>query len=112
MIASEKGLLEFVQLLLEDFGADVKMRDKAGKTALFYAIETNNENLDVVSLLLGSGADPNHEAQDRITPLLKAVEKGHYEITKLLLDRGGNIHTTIESTGIVLICYLFKEVSR
>jgi ankyrin repeat protein len=105
MIAAEKGRLELVEILLNTYKADVKLRDKAGKTALFYAIETNNENLDVVSLLLGNGADPNHEAQDRITPLLKAVEKGHYEITKLLLDRGGNIHTTIESTGIVLICY-------
>lgn len=102
MIASEKGLLELVQVLLE-CGADVRIKDKAGKTALFYAIETNNENLDVVSLLLGRGADPNHEAFDRITPLLKAVEKGHFEITKLLLDKGGNIHTTIDSTGIVFI---------
>lgn len=105
MMAAEKGSIELVQLLI-DSNADIRTRDKFGKTALFYAIEANNENVDVVSLLLDNGADPNHEAQDRITPLLKAVEKGHYEITKILLEKGGNIHTAIESTGIKASVYI------
>ena len=100
MVASERGLLELVQLLM-DFNVDIKLKDKYGKTALFSAIEANNENADVVSLLLEYGADPNHEAQDRVTPLLKAVEKGYWEITKILLEKGGNIHSTYESSGIL-----------
>jgi len=98
MVASERGLLELVQALM-DLNVDVKLKDKYGKTALFSAIEANNENTDVVSLLLEYGSDPNHEAQDRVTPLLRAVEKGYCEITKILLEKGGNIHSTYESTG-------------
>ena len=98
MIAAEKGSLELVQLLLEE-NAEIRYRERSGKTALFFAIEANNENVDVVSVLLDNEADPNHEAQDRITPLLRSVEKGHYGITKILLEKGGNVHTAIESTG-------------
>jgi FOG: Ankyrin repeat len=98
MIAAEKGSIELVQLLL-DSNADVKMKDKTGRTALFHAIEANNENSDVVSLLLDNGADVNHEINDRITPLLRAVEKGYQGIARILLHKGANVHSSVESSG-------------
>jgi ankyrin repeat protein len=98
MLAAEKGSIELVQMLIE-FNADVKVKDKFGRTALFYAIEANNENSDVVSVLLDNGADVNYEANDRITPLLKAVEKGYREIARILLQKSANVHASIESSG-------------
>jgi FOG: Ankyrin repeat len=44
----------------------------------------------------------NQEGPDRVTPLLKAVERGHANIVKLLLQRGANVHSYIESTGTVI----------
>jgi len=98
MIAAERGFLELVQCLLES-NVDMRLKDKTGRTALFYAIEANNENVDVVSFLLDHGADLNHEAQERATPLLRAVERGYFEITKMLLEKGANLHTGFEGSG-------------
>ncbi len=104
MIAAERGLLELVQSLI-DCRADINLRDKSGKTALFSAIEANTENSDVVSVLLEHGANLNHEANNRETPLMKAVEKGYYEISKILLGKGGNVHSVYESSGD--LCFKF-----
>lgn len=100
MIAAEKGSIELVQLLL-DANANIQMRDRQGKTALFYAVEAANENLDVISLLLDHRADPNAETGDGKTPLLRAVEKGYIETAKILLEKGGNVYSTLENTGIM-----------
>jgi ankyrin repeat protein len=47
MIACEKGYVELVNelILLE---AQVNLKDKKGRTPLFYALEALGENLDVV----------------------------------------------------------------
>ena len=113
MIAAEKGCIELVQLLLE-CNADVRYRDRKHKTALFYAVETAHENLDVVSLILAHQGDPNAEMHDGKTPLLRAIEKGSLEITKILLEKGGNSHYTVESTGNsnILELLLTSIVSR
>jgi len=98
MIAAQRGFLELVQSLLE-LNVDMRLKDRSGRTALFYAIEANNENVDVVSFLLDHGADLNHESQERATPLLRAVERGYYGITKMLLEKGANLHTGFDGSG-------------
>jgi ankyrin repeat protein len=47
MIACEKGYIELVAelILLE---AQVNLKDKKGRTPLFYALEAHGENVDVV----------------------------------------------------------------
>lgn len=99
MLAAEKGSHNLIRMLLAS-KADLKLRDRFGKTALFYAIDMNHENTEAVAILIDAGADVNQEANDRATPLMKAVERGHYNIVKLLLNRGANVHSHYESTGM------------
>lgn len=101
MTAAEKGSIELVQELLEA-KADVRQKDKQGKIALYYAIEAAHENLDVISLLLDFGSDPNTDTNEGKTPLLRAIEKDYFETTKILLEKGGYVNSQINSTGKLL----------
>jgi ankyrin repeat protein len=51
----------------------VNIKDKKGRTPLFYALEAHGENLDVVMQLLNKGADVNIVSVDGWSPLLKAT---------------------------------------
>lgn len=99
MLASRKGILELVQCLIEN-NADINARDKNGKTALFHGVEAHHQNPDVVSLLISHGADPNTEADDKYTPLLKAVEKEYCKVVETLVEKGAKLNVSIESSGI------------
>ena len=68
------------------------------RTPLHYA--ALNGNVQAATCLLKAGADVNHRnivevicitLQAGETPLMKAAEKGHREMVKLLLYWGGNI---------------------
>ncbi len=98
MIAAEKGSIELVQVLLEA-NADVRLRDKYGKTALFYAIEAAHENLDVISTLLNYNSDPNVETNEGRTCLLKAVEKNFEKATQVLLQKEAYVNAQTKNTG-------------
>jgi ankyrin repeat protein len=54
MLASQKGNYEFVNLLL-DHGGFVNQSDKSQQTALFYAIDSEGDNVDVVKSILKKG---------------------------------------------------------
>ena len=56
-------------------------------TPLHYAA---NGNIDLCTLLLMRGADPNRINKDGETPLCLAAKLGHTEVVKLLLTYGGN----------------------
>ncbi|NXD10516.1 ASB3 protein, partial [Nothocercus nigrocapillus] len=45
-----------------------------------------------VGALLGAGADPNEVTTEATTPLFLAVENGHTDIVKLLLQHGANVN--------------------
>jgi len=107
MISAEKGSIELVQELLEA-RADVRMRDRQGKTALYYAIEAAHENLDVISLLLDFNSDPNAETNEGKTPLLRAIEKDYFETTKILLEKGGYVNSQLHNTGILFSTQKYK----
>jgi len=102
MIAAEKGSIELVKELLEA-KADVRIRDKQGKTALYYAIEAAHENLDVISLLLGFDAEPNTETNEGKTPLWRAIEKENSKTTKVLLEKGANVNSQMYNSGNITI---------
>ena len=101
MIAAEKGYVELVELLF-DLRVEVKPKDKYGKNALFYALEPQAENVDLISLLVDKGADVNSEIADKMTPLIKAVEKGFLQIAKILLQKDAYVNAALESSGIMI----------
>lgn len=50
--------------------------------------------MDVVNLLLDHGADLNHQTtSDGLTPLIFAVNRGHVNITRKLVDYGAKLDT-------------------
>ena len=72
-------------------GADVKVANSEGVTALHEAAANGNE--EVVGLLLGAGANIGAREQvRRFTPLLVAAYKGESGVVRLLLDRGADIN--------------------
>jgi ankyrin repeat protein len=75
-----------VQQLLK-LGADAKLRNNAGATALMWAVS----DLDKTRLLIDAGADVNGRSDDGQTPLLIACSfYGTSPIVKLLLDHGAD----------------------
>lgn len=65
-------------------------RPTGGLTAFLYA--SRDGCYDCVDQLLTAGADVNQPTPDGVTPLLLAIDNEHYEVAKLLMDRGANPH--------------------
>ena len=64
--------------------------EKEGKTALHVAVECGN--LEIVLLLLDSGASINSLTFSSTSSLHLSCRKGHLSITKLLIDRGAEVN--------------------
>lgn len=67
-------------------GADVRIEQDEGFTALHEAAQIGSEKL--IALLLDAGADPNSSGKDGRTPLAMARKAGHDAAAKLLRSRG------------------------
>ncbi len=80
--AAEAGRADMLATLVEH-GADIDRRDRNGDRPMDWAARYGKT--DIVRLLLGAGADPA-QAGNRGTPLVQALEGGHYATAGLLLD--------------------------
>jgi ankyrin repeat protein len=90
------GQLDFIKSLINT-GIDVDtcqekgMTHENGRTALILAI--SEEYLEIVKILIESGADPNLRDEDSSdSPLIYAVRKQNTEIVDLLVKSGANIN--------------------
>ncbi|KAG4438571.1 hypothetical protein IFR05_005946 [Cadophora sp. M221] len=83
--AAMTGNSRIVNLLMQ-WGADVNVKDFAGRTALhFAAVEGSRE---MVEILLSGAADANCQTKDRTSPLMAAICNGHLEVAEILFRRG------------------------
>ena len=89
MLACEKGYIDLVRCIL-DLNSLVDHRDQKKRTALFYAIGSPAQNIDVVQELIKNQTDVNIQTVTGISPLLLAAEKGHDLIIKELLACGAD----------------------
>jgi hypothetical protein len=63
-------------------------RPAGGLTAMLYAARSGCH--DCVEAMIGAGADVNTPTPEGVTPLMIALDNDHYDVAKLLLDRGAN----------------------
>ncbi|HCU22669.1 MAG TPA: hypothetical protein DF698_07285, partial [Candidatus Atribacteria bacterium] len=86
---------EIIQTLINQ-GADVRLKDKNGFTALFWAAMMNS-NESVIHSLIQNGADINQIGPKNVTPLMGAISmNSNINITKLLLDSGADVSVISE----------------
>ncbi|KAF4340762.1 hypothetical protein FBEOM_5323 [Fusarium beomiforme] len=88
--ASEEGLHEIVELLLE-MGADVNIKGGIFESPL--RIASINGHFQVVNLLLNKGAETDKKGDERIGVLSTASYAGHIDVVRLLLDRGWEVNS-------------------
>ncbi len=82
--------------------------------ALFEAVKYPSDNTDVISLLLGAGADVNAQRANGLTPLMEAVGTLNVSNMKLLVTSGADIsrQTTLGSTGYSIALEMAKQLQE
>ena len=91
MYAIEYNNMELVYKLI-DKGADINAtRKDNGKTVLMYACQ--NGNIDLINLILKTCININAMNHYNESALSIAINKNNYDLTKLLIDYGADIHT-------------------
>ena len=53
-------------------------------------------SMEVVTYLVGKGADVNTEVPGDETPLIRASEQGHLSIVKFLVEKGADVNKVCE----------------
>jgi ankyrin repeat protein len=103
IIASSRGHLGVVQLLLQHMGSHwLEDKDVLGYTALHWASEKGHA--EVVHFLLSQGAQADSRENSGVTPSMKAADSGHLGVMQVLLhhtagqgleDRDGGGYTAL-----------------
>jgi uncharacterized protein len=83
----EKGDNEKVKILLAEVGVDAS--DSYLRTALIWA--TLYDNISLLSWLIDSGANVNHQDRNGYSALHFAGQEKRFECAKLLIDKGANL---------------------
>ena len=92
MIAAKRGHLNALTLLIKHGAHDVDLQDSDGYTALHYAVYSSDISCEILSCLIGIGADVNARTNNGVTPLMIAAEEGHINAVTSLVKCGANVH--------------------
>ncbi len=87
MFAAQNGNEEVARLFLEAPGIDVDAQKNDGGTALFIAAQYGFAG--IVERLVKRGADVNLALDTGVTPLCIAVDRGHPDVVRILLQAPG-----------------------
>lgn len=98
IIAAGRGNVEAVEMLLELKGVDPNAIDNDGDTALLSATMCPGLDVKVIELLLEHGARLEATRTNGSSALHIACEKGHVQMTRMLLDRSASL-TVLDSDG-------------
>lgn len=86
----ERGERDAALAMIRD-GADVRVRDADGTTALHWA--AHHGDVDLVQALIDAGADVHAQNYFGATPMSAAAEIGHAEVLKRLLKAGADVES-------------------
>ena len=89
MVAVKKGHISVATFLIER-GADVDLQDENGNTALHHALYGSDVSCEILSCLIGRGADVNGVNKVKHTPLMIAAKRGHLNALTLLIKHGAH----------------------
>jgi ankyrin repeat protein len=98
--ASDKGDLAAVERLVSE-GANVKAKDRRGRTALLAA--THGNHVAVARALIAAGSDVNAKDDIQDSAYLYAGAEGRTEILKMTLAAGADLKSTNRYGGTALI---------
>ena len=111
LLAVWQNWFELVDILLEN-GADANAVDDNAKTPLHILsesqIDEESDVIDLVLLLLNHGSDVNRRDNDNQTTLLLVMERGWFEVARILLEDGADAHME-NSDGKTLLHILFES---
>ena len=90
-IAAKVGRTKCITVLLKANRAIGKLRDRAGKSAMAYALELGE--IEPIKAFLDSAVVRINQGQgkDRMTPLGYAASQGNYELCEFLLERNARV---------------------
>jgi ankyrin repeat protein/L-ascorbate metabolism protein UlaG (beta-lactamase superfamily) len=88
MEAAEKGDMNRIRTILQQYPDLINAKDKEGETALHKAAAAGH--IAIVEYLLAQGADVDARNNDNQNPLLHAAYYGKAPVVKLLLDKGAD----------------------
>lgn len=105
--AARKNDLSTLQRL-NQLKPSISLTNKHGRTALFYAVESDARA--TAEWLIQQGASINHSDKFGLTPLHVAVERGNKPFVQLLLKRGADASTQLANGDTLLHFALRKEL--
>lgn len=76
-------------------------------TALLWAADMGH--LDVLELLLQTGADPNLQDENGLTALLWAADRGHVDCVKALLQGAADVNSVDSVRPSAVLCCLLID---
>ncbi|KAM6138072.1 ankyrin repeat and SOCS box protein 3 isoform 1-T2 [Phoenicopterus ruber ruber] len=82
---------ECLRLLVRAAPSDDYINSKTFEGMCALHLSARHGSLESVRVLLEAGADPNEVTTEATTPLFLAVENGHADIVKFLLQHGANV---------------------
>ena len=101
IVASKYGHTNAVNVLLQ-YGANVALTDKSGRTALHFAAGSSDNSCEILRCLIENGADIDKGRNDNQTPLMIAAQKGHVSVATFLIEHGANVDLQDENGNTAL----------
>ncbi|KKO99636.1 hypothetical protein THAR02_08255 [Trichoderma harzianum] len=104
--AALKGHIDVVKLLLSE-NANVNHTDEKNRTALWYASVSHHSSVpqqrrrEVIEYLLLKGADPDVQAKDGSTALMKLIQHRDSDAIRLLTQKGASTTIVVEKREII-----------